>query len=130
MSDPEQALVPRNDLVAELEWNAWMPKLYASRKGPEPLGTVVFEEIEEKARQKLKDYPGTHVLCTWRRHSMYSFYPPQRHSCMHMEPRALGQHIERTFDHSKSTGSYRGCWLMRPFVIWRYVFFWNYTTLI
>jgi len=31
--------------------------IYRSRKGPKPLGTVSFEEIEAKAREKLKDYP-------------------------------------------------------------------------
>ena len=35
-----------------------MLELYTSRRPPQPLGTVVFEEIEEKAREKLKDYPG------------------------------------------------------------------------
>lgn len=35
-----------------------MLEVYGSRRPPQPLGTVIFEEIEEKARQKLKDYPG------------------------------------------------------------------------
>lgn len=35
-----------------------MVEVYNSRRPPQPLGTVVFEEIEEKAREKLKDYPG------------------------------------------------------------------------
>jgi hypothetical protein len=30
-----------------------MRDIYASQTGPGPLGTVVFEEIEEKARQTL-----------------------------------------------------------------------------
>lgn len=42
----------------EKKWSTWSVNLYSSRKGPDPLGTVVFEEIEEKARQALKDYPG------------------------------------------------------------------------
>ncbi|KAF9003955.1 oxidoreductase [Cyathus striatus] len=43
----------------ENPWRTYMAQVYTSRKGPEPLGTVVFEEIEEKARQKLKDYRGS-----------------------------------------------------------------------
>jgi len=39
-------------------WSTYMLELYTSRRPPQPLGTVVFEEIEEKAREKLKDYPG------------------------------------------------------------------------
>ena len=31
-----------------------MVQLYASRAPPQPLGTVVFEEIEAKAKEKLK----------------------------------------------------------------------------
>lgn len=62
MSNPEEATIPQyNNAAVQHKWNTWMPKLYASRKGPEPLGTVVFEEIEEKARQTLKDYPGSHT---------------------------------------------------------------------
>jgi len=37
-----------------------MPGIYRSRQGPQPLGTVVFEDIEAKAKEKLKDYPGKH----------------------------------------------------------------------
>ena len=33
-----------------------MLEVYLGRRGPQPLGTVVFEEIEAKAREKLKDY--------------------------------------------------------------------------
>ena len=39
-------------------WESYMPSIYRSRQGPQPLGTVVFEEIEAKAEEKLKDYPG------------------------------------------------------------------------
>lgn len=35
-----------------------MLQLYTSRAPPQPLGTVVFEEIEAKAKEKLKDYGG------------------------------------------------------------------------
>ncbi|KAL1715668.1 FMN-dependent dehydrogenase [Schizophyllum commune] len=50
-----------------------MPGIYKSRQGPRALGTVRFSEIEEKARQTLKDVPeafwyaygsaGTHGTC-------------------------------------------------------------------
>jgi hypothetical protein len=36
--------------------------VYASRKGPQPLGTVSFDEIEERAKEKLKEYPGKWAL--------------------------------------------------------------------
>ncbi|KAF7288985.1 Fmn dependent [Mycena indigotica] len=39
-------------------WSGYMLSVYAGRQGPGPLGTVVFEEIEAKAKEKLKDYPG------------------------------------------------------------------------
>ncbi|KAK0460002.1 oxidoreductase [Desarmillaria tabescens] len=39
-------------------WNQYMREVYWGRKGPETLGTVSFEDIEEKAKEKLKDYPG------------------------------------------------------------------------
>ena len=35
-------------------WSSYMVQLYASRAPPQPLGTVVFEEIEAKAKEKLK----------------------------------------------------------------------------
>ncbi|KAJ7205172.1 oxidoreductase [Mycena pura] len=43
---------------AQSQWSEWVPDVYRSRVGPQPLGTVVFEEIEAKAKEKLKDYPG------------------------------------------------------------------------
>ena len=35
-----------------------MLDLYRSRQAPQPLGTVIFEEIEAKAKETLKDYGG------------------------------------------------------------------------
>ena len=32
-----------------------MLQVYYGRRGPQPLGTVVFEQIEAKAHKKLKD---------------------------------------------------------------------------
>ena len=40
-------------------WSSYISNVYLGRRGPQPLGTVVFEEIEAKAREKLKDYGGT-----------------------------------------------------------------------
>lgn len=39
-------------------WSNFKIQLYTSRKGPDPLGTVSFEEIEQKARETLKDHIG------------------------------------------------------------------------
>ncbi|KAJ6466024.1 oxidoreductase [Mycena vitilis] len=39
-------------------WNGYMASLYLSRKAPQPLETVVFDEIEAKAKEMLEDYPG------------------------------------------------------------------------
>ncbi|KAF7324063.1 Fmn dependent [Mycena kentingensis (nom. inval.)] len=39
-------------------WSSYMLSVYAGRRGPGPLGTVVFEEIEEKARETLKKHGG------------------------------------------------------------------------
>ena len=39
-------------------WSSYMLDLYRSRQAPQPLGTVVFEEIEAKAKEKLKDNGG------------------------------------------------------------------------
>lgn len=46
------------DPAGVVKWSSYMLGIYLSRKAPQPLGTVVFEEIEEKAKEKLKDYPG------------------------------------------------------------------------
>ncbi|KAF9453182.1 oxidoreductase [Macrolepiota fuliginosa MF-IS2] len=40
------------------KWSKYMIELYMSQRGPQPLGTVVFDEIEERAKEKLKEYPG------------------------------------------------------------------------
>ncbi|KAF9068602.1 oxidoreductase [Rhodocollybia butyracea] len=40
------------------QWGVYMREIYLSAKGPQPLGTVVFEEIEKKAIEKLKGSPG------------------------------------------------------------------------
>lgn len=39
-------------------WSKYVQGIYISRQPPSPLGTVVFKEIEEKAKEKLKNYPG------------------------------------------------------------------------
>ena len=36
-------------------WSSYILEVNHGRRGPQPLGTVVFEEIEAKAREKLKD---------------------------------------------------------------------------
>ena len=42
----------------ENPWSSYMLQVYLGGRGPQPLGTVVFEEIEAKAREKLKNYGG------------------------------------------------------------------------
>ncbi|KAF5356689.1 hypothetical protein D9758_013753 [Tetrapyrgos nigripes] len=42
----------------QIQWGKYMLDIYIGQQGPQPLGTVVFEEIEEKAREKLKQWPG------------------------------------------------------------------------
>ncbi|KAJ8081137.1 hypothetical protein PM082_017980 [Marasmius tenuissimus] len=52
-------------------WSSYMRGIYLAGIPPQPLGTVVYNEIEEKARQKLKDYPGAFLYAhgsagTWQ----------------------------------------------------------------
>ncbi|KAF8073589.1 oxidoreductase [Lyophyllum atratum] len=49
------------EALGAANWSSYMLGIYISRKAPQPLGTVVFEEIEEKAKEKLKDYPGAYL---------------------------------------------------------------------
>jgi hypothetical protein len=39
-------------------WKAFLSEVYLSGKPPYPLGTVSPAEIEERAQEKLKEYPG------------------------------------------------------------------------
>ncbi|KAF8230040.1 oxidoreductase [Tricholoma matsutake] len=41
------------------KWATYMTDIYHSRKPPQPLGTVSFEEIEARAQETLKNYPGS-----------------------------------------------------------------------
>ncbi|KAF5360870.1 hypothetical protein D9756_004946 [Leucocoprinus leucothites] len=50
--------LPTDPLTAPGKWSSYMLGVYISRKGPQPLGTVVPDEIEERAKEKLKEYPG------------------------------------------------------------------------
>ncbi|KAJ6542321.1 oxidoreductase [Mycena vulgaris] len=43
---------------AQLPWSGYMEGVYRGRRGPQPLGTVSFEEIEAKAKDALKENPG------------------------------------------------------------------------
>jgi hypothetical protein len=49
------ALIPE---PAKNPWSSYMAEIYLGRRGPQPLGTVIYEEIEELAREKLKDHQG------------------------------------------------------------------------
>jgi hypothetical protein len=50
-------------LIEPYPWSQWMIGVYRGGKGPQPLGTVIYEEIEEQAKEKLKDYPGLTSCC-------------------------------------------------------------------
>ena len=50
-----QAQIPES---AKNPWRSYMTEIYLGRRGPQPLGTVINEEIEELAREKLKDHRG------------------------------------------------------------------------
>ncbi|TFK27676.1 oxidoreductase [Coprinopsis marcescibilis] len=39
-------------------WKSYLGEIYSSRRPPQPLGTVSFDEIERKAKEKLQDIPG------------------------------------------------------------------------
>ncbi|RDB14649.1 putative lactate 2-monooxygenase PB1A11.03 [Hypsizygus marmoreus] len=43
------------------KWSSYMLSIYMGRQAPQPLGTVVFEEIEAKAKETLKDYPACNI---------------------------------------------------------------------
>jgi len=45
-------------------WDQWIVSVFRGGKGPQPLGTVVFEEIEELAKEKMKDNPGLSTFFT------------------------------------------------------------------
>ncbi|KAJ7364488.1 oxidoreductase [Mycena albidolilacea] len=50
------------DLNVLNPWSGYMRVVYGGQKGVEPLGTVVFEEIEAKAKETLKDYGGAFMF--------------------------------------------------------------------
>lgn len=45
--------------ISPYEWHKWHVGVYASGKGPQPLGTVDFDELERRAKEKLEKYPGS-----------------------------------------------------------------------
>lgn len=49
---------PTDQLTTPGKWSSYMLGIYTSRKGPQPLGTVALDDIEERAKEKLKEYPG------------------------------------------------------------------------
>lgn len=50
-------------------WSSYISEIYNSGRPPHPLGTVVPEEIEEKARERLKHQRGQ--LFFWKRIKTY-----------------------------------------------------------
>jgi len=50
--------------LSSYPWDKWIVSVFRGGKGPQPLGTVVFEEIEELAKEKMKDNPGLSTFFT------------------------------------------------------------------
>lgn len=97
-----------NPTVGGNPWSSYMVDLYRSRQAPQPLGTVIFEEIEAKAKEKLKDYGG--ASSTWQLHFyLRAINMIQEHSCMLVEALVQVQRIGQIARHSKDMGSFLGC---------------------
>ena len=43
-------------------WSTYMLEIYGGRRGPQPLGTVNFDKLEQLAIEKLKQWPGMSSL--------------------------------------------------------------------
>lgn len=50
--------------IVQNKWSTYASEVFMSRKPPQALGTVVHSEIEKRAKEKLKDYPGK--FSCWR----------------------------------------------------------------
>ena len=97
-----------------------MVEVYQSRKAPQPLGTVIFEEIEAKAKEKLKDCGG--ASSSWQLHYLRVINIIQQgHSCMLVEALVQIQRIEPIARHSRGMGSFLGCLSMRRQGVWKCV---------
>jgi hypothetical protein len=46
------------NILGPSKWATYMTDIYRSRKSPQPLGTVLFEEIEARAQDTLNRYHG------------------------------------------------------------------------
>lgn len=53
----EIPVIPQPEPIPPSTWGSYMLGLYAGRKPP-PLGTVALLELEEKAREVMKDHKG------------------------------------------------------------------------
>jgi len=97
-----------NPTIGGNPWSSYMVDLYRSRQAPQPLGTVIFEEIEAKAKEKLKDYGGTSSLLQSRFY-LRAINMIQEHSCTLVEVLVQVQRIGPISRHSKGMGSFLGC---------------------
>lgn len=59
LSPSTMSQTPAEQQITDVPWSSYMLSIYRSKKPP-PLGTVNMEEIEQQAREKLKDRRGTH----------------------------------------------------------------------
>lgn len=53
----EIPVIPQPDPISPSKWGSYTLGLYTGRKAP-PLGTVALLELEEKAREVMKDHRG------------------------------------------------------------------------
>ena len=90
-------------------WSEWMPGIYKSRQGPRALGTVRFSEIEEKARQTLKDVPGKSLYFVDMNLGHLLTRDLQRRSGMPTAALVLTGLATRTYAPIASSASFPGC---------------------
>jgi hypothetical protein len=57
------ASIMTTDIQGPNKWATYLPDIYRSRNAPQPLTTVLFDEIEVRARDKLRPYPGKRQGC-------------------------------------------------------------------
>ncbi|KAJ7355646.1 oxidoreductase [Mycena albidolilacea] len=56
MANPSDSFDPRTHV-----WSSFIQSTYLTRQPPQPLGTILPDEIEAKAKEKLKDHPACFI---------------------------------------------------------------------
>lgn len=107
---------PTDQLTTPGKWSSYMLSIYTSKRGPQPLGTVAFDEIEERAKEKLKEYPGKWLwkLIWIYGHESYSLIAGrQALLCTQVEVPVYTKRTTPTVGLSKNTVLFLACSLMR-----------------